>query len=270
MKFSIVVPVHNVEQYLAQAVLSVSSQSVSDYELLLIDDGSTDSSSAICDGFSQTDDRVKVFHKSNGGPSSARNVGIERAQGDYLLFLDADDLLDTGALCYLDSKIDSSDVLYDVILSNHRVFWGDVAVTKSAELRYDVNKIERSGPDEFLFYLFAELTGFHLNVWSHAYRTAFIRESRLYFDEDLTYDEDGDWCLSMLLAAKSRSAISESTYLYRRDRQLSLCNTRWNVTKFLSEYTVDTKWIRFLQHGYSGNQASRDAVILILLSGIRI
>lgn len=264
MKFSIVVPVHNVEQYLAQTVLSVSSQSVSDYEVLLIDDGSTDNSPGLCDDFAQKSRRVRVVHKANGGVSSARNVGIQRAQGDYLLFLDADDLLDNEALNFLSSRIDSSGGPYDVVLGNRSDFSGDVSTTKIRRLQYDMDKIERSDRDEFLHYLFADLKGFHPSVTSHAYRTAFIRESRLYFDEDLTYDEDGDWCLSMLLAAKSRSAISESTYLYRRDTQLSLCNTGWNVTKFLSEYTVDTKWIRFLQHEYSGNQASRDAVIAYL------
>lgn len=264
MKFSIIVPIYNMEKYLAQAIGSVLGQSVSDYELLLIDDGSTDSSSRICDSFAQTDNRVKVCHKSNAGVSSARNVGIQRAQGDYLLFLDADDLLDTGALYFLGAKIDASPTQLDIVLANHRVFSGDASVAKSLKLHYDVDRIEHSDRDEFLFYLFGQLTRFHPSVWAHAFCTAFIRENRLYFDESLTYNEDGDWCLGVLLAAESASAINESTYLYRQDNQLSAVHTAWNITKFLSDFMVDTKWIRFLQHEYSGNQASRDAVIAYL------
>lgn len=88
---SVIVPVYNVEKYLEECVESVLSQTFTDYELLLIDDGSTDSSGDLCDQIAKRDTRVRVFHKSNGGISSARNKGMDEAEGDWIVFLDSDD-----------------------------------------------------------------------------------------------------------------------------------------------------------------------------------
>ena len=88
---SVIVPVYNTEKYLDECILSILNQSFTDFELLLIDDGSTDRSGAICDQYAAKDERVRVFHKKNGGVSSARNVGLDEAKGEYVIFLDADD-----------------------------------------------------------------------------------------------------------------------------------------------------------------------------------
>lgn len=88
---SVIVPVYNVEQYINQCVESILGQSLDDYEVLLIDDGSTDGSGNICDSWAESDPRVRVFHKRNGGLSDARNYGIDRAAGEFLSFVDSDD-----------------------------------------------------------------------------------------------------------------------------------------------------------------------------------
>ena len=88
---SIIVPIYNVEQYLDQCVSSVLSQSFRDFELILVDDGSPDHCAAMCDDYAINDPRVQVLHKKNGGLSDARNAGLEKASGEYVLFLDADD-----------------------------------------------------------------------------------------------------------------------------------------------------------------------------------
>lgn len=93
-KISIIVPVYKAENVLAKCVDSVLAQTFADWELLLIDDGSPDGSGALCDDYAGQDDRVRVFHKSNGGVSSARNLGMEEAKGDYILFIDADDWIE--------------------------------------------------------------------------------------------------------------------------------------------------------------------------------
>ncbi len=90
---SIIVPVYNAEKFLRECVESVLAQSFTDWELLLVDDGSTDSSLSICRHYAQTDDRIKVISQQNGGVSSARNEGLEMAKGKYVFFLDADDEL---------------------------------------------------------------------------------------------------------------------------------------------------------------------------------
>lgn len=92
-KVSIIVPVYNEEKHLSRCIDSVLTQTFSELELLLIDDGSTDSSGAICDEYAQKDSRVRVFHKENGGVSKARNLGISKANAEWIMFLDSDDYL---------------------------------------------------------------------------------------------------------------------------------------------------------------------------------
>ena len=92
-KISIIVPVYNVENYLPFCVDSLKRQTYSDFEILLIDDGSTDSSGVLCDTLKETDERISVYHKENGGLSDARNFGIEHAKGSFFLFIDSDDAL---------------------------------------------------------------------------------------------------------------------------------------------------------------------------------
>lgn len=100
---SVIVPVFNTEKYLDQCIQSILSQTYSNIELLLVDDGSTDSSGAICDRYAEQDSRVRVFHKPNGGVSSARNKGLEVAKGEYVIYCDADDWID----------VDMYKVMYD-------------------------------------------------------------------------------------------------------------------------------------------------------------
>ena len=93
MKFSVIVPVYNRENMIASVIDSVVSQSYSSWELLLIDDGSTDSTAEVCKRYAAQDERVRYFYKDNGGVSSARNFGIREANGDYIVFLDSDNSL---------------------------------------------------------------------------------------------------------------------------------------------------------------------------------
>ena len=98
MKISVVVPVYNVKNDLEKCVDSIRRQTFSDIEIILVDDGSTDESGAMCDRFALEDDRIRVIHKENGGLSSARNAGIDVAQGEYIAFVDSDDWIDSGML----------------------------------------------------------------------------------------------------------------------------------------------------------------------------
>lgn len=106
----VIVPVYNAESTLRQCVDSILAQDFQDFELLLIDDGSKDHSPAICDEYAQKDQRVKVFHKKNGGVSSARNVGLDHAKGEWVTFIDSDDIITKG---YLDDVAEyDSDIVF--------------------------------------------------------------------------------------------------------------------------------------------------------------
>ena len=107
-KISVVVPVYNVEKYLEKCVESILSQTFSDFELILVDDGSTDSSGKICDQFAQKDSRIRVIHKENGGISSARNTCVQSAECEYISFIDSDDFVESNYLA----------CLYDLVVKN--------------------------------------------------------------------------------------------------------------------------------------------------------
>ena len=98
---SVIVPVYNVEQYLTKCLESIVSQTYTNLEILLIDDGSTDGSGEICDRFASKDSRISVIHKANGGVSTARNLGMELCTGEYIMFVDADDYLSKNAIEHL-------------------------------------------------------------------------------------------------------------------------------------------------------------------------
>lgn len=103
---SIIVPVYNVENYLSATIESILQQSYDNFEIILVNDGSTDSSGTICDEWLLKDHRIRVFHKNNGGLSSSRNVGLELAQGDYIAFIDSDDLVEGSMLEEMASILD--------------------------------------------------------------------------------------------------------------------------------------------------------------------
>ena len=100
-KISVIVPIYNVEDYLGECIESIINQDYHDFELLLINDGSTDNSLSICEKWKQQDSRIKVFSKENGGPSAARNFGLAKALGNYITFVDADDYVSKDYLSYL-------------------------------------------------------------------------------------------------------------------------------------------------------------------------
>ena len=112
LMISVIVPVYNTEQYLPRCIESILSQSFTDFELLLIDDGSTDGSGKICDAYAEKDNRIRVFHKENGGVSSARNMGLDEAKGEWVYFVDSDDeLLHDGLQVLFDNTNKEVDVV---------------------------------------------------------------------------------------------------------------------------------------------------------------
>lgn len=122
VKVSVIIPVYNAEKTLVRCIDSVLSQDYDNFELLLIDDGSTDSSLAICNNYAQSYNKVRVFSKSNGGVSSARNLGIDNANGEWITFIDSDDFVESG---YFDG-IDS--VAEDVVFHSYKKISNEICV----------------------------------------------------------------------------------------------------------------------------------------------
>ncbi len=117
---SVIVPVYNAEKYLQRCVDSVLAQTFTDFELLLIDDGSKDKSGTICDEYTAKDNRIRVYHNANGGVTFARNFGAEHAEGEWFCFLDADDTMPADALAAMMNKGNGCDV----VIGNKRIVDG--------------------------------------------------------------------------------------------------------------------------------------------------
>lgn len=163
MKLSIIVPVYNVKQYLDKCILSILNQNFKDFELLFIDDGSTDGSGDICDKWAYKDDRIKVVHKTNGGLSDARNIGIRKSSGEYIGFCDSDDWIELDmfnelisealandadiSICRLQRVSSEGEVIEVIGYEGHNIFDRDTAmkeVLRDEPLpSYAVNKIYR-------------------------------------------------------------------------------------------------------------------------------
>lgn len=124
-KISIVVPVYNVEKYLHRCIDSILAQSFKDFELLIINDGSTDNSGAICDEYAEKDQRIRLFHKANGGVNSARALGIKNAKGEYLMFVDSDDSISNDALVTLYQEMRNGK--YSIVISDEKIKQRDIS-----------------------------------------------------------------------------------------------------------------------------------------------
>lgn len=133
---SIIVPVYNVEQYLEKCVDSIINQKYKNLEIILIDDGATDSSGKLCDELAKIDNRIKVYHKENGGLSDARNYGVERATGDYIGFVDSDDYIDSEMYEELYEAIKKENV--DVVECNLKIIYPDRVELFTEQKYYNV------------------------------------------------------------------------------------------------------------------------------------
>lgn len=193
---SIIIPVYNAEKYLHQCLDSVVAQTYTNWECLLIDDGSKDSSGVICDEYAAKDSRFRVFHKENGGVSSARNLGIKNIKGDWVIFYDSDDYIPENAIIsfvpYLaDSKIDSLAGNYINVRSDLSKFESN---TVSKSTLYSVSDALK------LFFIYP-LNGFQGYLWNRIFRRAIIDENNLLFNENISYKEDGLFLVQFIVAS---------------------------------------------------------------------
>ncbi len=134
---SIVIPVYNVEKYLKRCIDSVIKQTYNNIEIILVDDGSTDSSGIICDNLKNKDTRIKVIHKKNGGLSDARNVGIDNSNGEYLSFIDSDDYVEENYISLLYNTLKMYKA--DMSIASHKVIYEKNCIDKSTGLKFEAN-----------------------------------------------------------------------------------------------------------------------------------
>lgn len=250
---SVIVPVYNVEQYLSQCLDSIVGQTYSNLEIILVNDGSTDSSGAICDEYSRRDSRIRVIHKENGGQGSARNLGLATATGDYVSFIDSDDWID---LCMYESAVS--------IFSHNPQF---------ALVRYGVRgkeSFERLNTERIIRFQGDEIISSYANggcdgiMCSSVYRMEIFKESGLSYPEGIVHEDEAlSLAISCFLAQKKESEVcicSDIMYNYRmvatstvsrlsNRHVVGICKGIDFVRSYTKEYSKDLQQLILLQIG---------------------
>ena len=212
---SIIVPIYNTEKYLHQCLDSILNQTYTNFEVLLVNDGSTDSSGIICQEYVENDSRFRYFEKNNGGVASARNLGLERSGGAYITFIDSDDWVEPNYLDVLYTALKENDT--DVAISTYKRFAQDGVFYLRSYSREDDEflNIGTRSRDSFLEILprLGELDHSFYSISSKLIKRKII--GNLLFDEQISYAEDLNFFFHLYLGVESVVYVRDYTYVYR-------------------------------------------------------
>lgn len=209
---SIIIPIYNAEKTLMRCIDSVLNQTYNNWELLLVDDGSIDKSALICDSYAQSDNRIRVFHKINAGVSSARNIGLENAKGEWITFIDSDDCVKD---VYLENLLGHVKKSIDLVISFAEIH-GKGFIRKE---NYPTRLITQDCFD----ILFTESDMYwHTSPWSKLYRRKIIRKNNLSFCVGMHIGEDALFLYSYMLYSHEIYVSSDTDYCYYACNENSL------------------------------------------------
>jgi len=201
---SVIIPVYNVKPYLEKCVESIVDQTYHNLQIILVDDGSTDGSQTICDELAQKDSRIVVIHKENGGLSTARNVGMDRAKGDYIAFVDSDDWLERN--------------MYEVLINQLEAHDADLVACSFYECKGDEKKAVGDSKNISVFNteeIFINKNQLRFLVWNKVFRRSFVEKLR--FVPGQVY-EDFHFCRQVFLKTKKLIYLDVPFYDYRISR----------------------------------------------------
>ena len=227
---SIIIPVWNSGDSIRHIVSSILNQSYDDYELLLIDDGSTDDTLDIIKAIEKTDSRIGVYSKPNGGPSSARNFGLDKAKGKFIQFYDSDDNISQESIGTTVSAIKKSNC--DIIVSGWQI---DLRTPKGLVKEYKTISPKSEIIDHNIYdYIIRSLgeNGTLYNLWNKLFRADIIQQNNLRFREDLKFGEDLLFSLDYFKYISSLQIISDITYCYQTNSSNSIFASSSIVPKF--------------------------------------
>lgn len=219
---SLIIPVYNVEKYLKQCVDSVLEQNIDNLEIILVDDGSPDSSPKICDDYAKKYKNVRVIHKENGGLSSARNAGIVAAMGEYLAFMDSDDWWN-HKVCVSDiiKYIESNKTIDMFLFTSFDFVEEDGYFKRNEHFRFD--KIKDDTIENY-YQSLLDNGNLEVSACTKFIRADFVKNNGLYFKDGIL-GEDNEWMIRVLRVLNKVKTINEPLYICRTDRQDSITHT---------------------------------------------
>lgn len=240
VKISVIVPVYNVISCISRCIDSILEQTLTDWELLLIDDGSSDGSALICDDYSSKDKRIKVFHKENGGVSSARNLGIEQASGDWIVFVDSDDWCEPNYLSdfFVENQIGSDSIVLQGIKKESN---GVVAKKMVFKDKSYSNIVEGVLENSLLIYG---------APYSKLFSKSLIIGNGIRFPQDYSFGEDAVFFFKALSLANKIITTSACNYHYVDAIENSLSKKRHRF-EHLSAFLIDSLiFVRIIDEKY--------------------
>ena len=236
MFVSIIVPVYNVEQYLKECIESILAQTWKNFEVILVDDGSTDSSGKICDEYSQKKEFISVIHKKNGGLSSARNAGIDVAQGDYLAFIDSDDVVHPRYLSELVAIVKKEKA--DLAACNFCV--GSLCRWKNfSEVKYDIrcneDVLKKMNDNDVVVTV----------AWNKLYHAKFFREYGLRYPVGKIHEDM--FLTPQILYYTKKMVITNEQLCFYRQRENSIMNSSFSIKQLDALDAIEFR-IELFQH----------------------
>ena len=247
LELSIIIPVYNVEKYLEECLNSVLEIRDINYEVLVVNDGSLDNSQKIIDEYCKKNNRVKSFMKENGGASSARNYGLEKAQGEYIWFVDSDDLVVLSEFDKFFKEIKNLDL--DVVLANYNSFYNknDIKIKKIEKFKELENLPALTGKEYFDFSDNKNL--FDILIWKNIYKRKFLLEEKIFFEERIIF-EDELFSRITINRAKKVKYFDYYIYLYRQNVEGSVMQNSdaklinyYKVSKLLTKEILNDKLV---------------------------
>ena len=208
VRFSIIIPAYNSSAFISKGIESVLNQTYTGFELILVDDGSQDSTLEICRAYAEKDSRVKVFHKENGGHTSARNEGLKNAIGEYILFLDSDDWisLQTLELCYNEINKNNPDILVYRMKNSNSTVPFKVALLDGY---YEMGDLEKTLQNQFIISKDGGFV-FPKSLSAKCFRYEVIYKNQLQIPQNVKLGEDGLAFIGALLQSKNISVIANN------------------------------------------------------------
>ncbi len=222
-KLSVIIPVYNVEEYLEKCIESVLKQAYSPFEVILVDDGSSDKSSSICDQYGRADKRIKVIHQSNQGHTIARQNGFRASDGDYIIFIDSDDWIKDEMFALMMDKVLKEKA--DIVQCGFKAVKGNSII--DAVSPYEPGLYEKARLTEIIYptmiYNKAERCfGVAPNMWNKIFRRRLVEEYIYRIDPRIRSGEDGLLTFVCFMEAERIYNLQECFYCYR-SREMSMC-----------------------------------------------
>ncbi len=237
MRFSIIIPAYNAEAYLQRCLDSIFSQEFDDYEVIVVNDGSTDETAALLEGYASKHHKLQVLTQINQGMATARNRGMEVAQGDYILFVDSDDQITEGALKTLANQISGED-----IISFGSNIYNEETQTITHFQLSTFNFQLCSGWDYFNHHRLETTPVHFVCIWQRAYKRTFLEDNSLRFADGLRRAEDDLFTTMVFLHAQRVKTIADCLYIYHvrpgsitRSSDPKLDADSWGVQQILAD-----------------------------------